>query len=206
MSRYLQILALVATLSVISILIYQLFEVKQEGKELIKKEKVENGQYIEVLTNTLAGIIKARAHMQLRELSDTIKLKSVDGRIATIEELLEENETMLILKFGWSSCEDCQAQEIGLLNQMRNRHKVIIVGSFSSSRDFFMYMKNVDTSIPFYYLENSTSLFSVPLKSEAVYALLVKQGSSVPLLTHSASSSFPKISKQFYEMVDEFMD
>lgn len=115
--------------------------------------------------------------------------------------LLESNNELIVLRFLWDTCSDCQIQEMKFLQTLENKQNIAIITTFDSFKDFILYMKSTKIDLPAYYLPRTDKMFNnINEEQNSVFCLLVGAERKVSMV-HLASSSFPKISEEYYSIL-----
>jgi hypothetical protein len=168
---------------------------KQNFEKIISGEKASQGHLLQLM--------KRQWTLSAQALKEGISLRKNTGERVLLKDLLVEYDTLLLLYFEWSSCSDCQKNELQFLDTLAIKTKKIVVGNYKKPRDFFLYMKNSDTDLDHYYLENTRNLFRGSTSDGNVFTFLLAKGDDSPVVSHYATSSYPEVSELFYRTIKE---
>lgn len=196
--RYL-IIALLIVLSAYSLITFQ--SLKEEHSKLKKELGISR-----LSQKYLNEQIEKQWVLSSMEMKDTIVLKDRKGDLITLDKILKKHKEVVLLYLDDSACGDCQEFEIDLLANTYIKRKKIIVGNYSSAREFFLYMNILSADLDYYYLESSKSLFKNSSVKGNVIVMVLDEESIRPSLYHCASSSYPEISKSYYNKLQVLLN
>ena len=198
------ILLLAATLLTVSVLFVEkqkkynqvLKNLEQRSKELISCRKGDD-----LATATMRKIMGLQWQLNYGELQRNLTLKDLNNKVVSFDSLLKSKKgKVLILRFSWSTCEDCQVQEMKYIERFVGLTNVLVIVSYRKYRDFVLYMKALKVKLPVFYLEGTDILFKKKENAiSQVFAFITDKTFKVSNV-HIGNASFPMLSENYYKL------
>lgn len=174
-----------------------LAQLNSKTEDLLYSKETELGA-----ARALQDIIEMQWWLEGKKINKNLVIKNIHNQKIAYDSLVKSIDgKLIILRFGWNSCEDCQIQEIKFLQQVNDYHNIIIIASFKTFRDFRLYMQTYNVTLPVYYLEPDKQFFENQQKSiNNVFCFITDISNNISTV-HVGSVSFPELSEIYYKMI-----
>lgn len=172
---------------------------EQRNKDLIS---CRNGNVS--TTNALQKIMELQWNLEGKQLKKNLILRDMKNREVSFDSLINSKDgKVIILRFSWSTCEDCQVQEMKLLRQINNYDNIMVIVSYKSVKDFILYMKAYGFTLTAYHLEGTeTMLKDEENKINNVFCFIT-DGSYKVSNVHIGNVGFPLLSEAYYKIASK---
>lgn len=153
--------------------------------------------------NAFNNIVQEQWELEGKKIKKGLILRDTNNHKISFDSLLSNKDKLLVLRFFETTCEDCQLQEMKLMEELKIREDIIVIASFDSFRDFSLYMKAYDINLRVYHFgESEIMLKDVDKKVNQVFSFITDNTYQINNV-HIGSASLPEISKTYYQIVEE---
>lgn len=109
----------------------------------------------------------------------------------------------LVLYFSHSTCEDCQLQELAMIDSLFKREEVIVLMKFPTEREFLAYRSQFEVKYRSYRIEGNQSLFAGFEEPFNDVLAFVPSSSRSARYVHLGRGNYPELSWIYYKLIKE---
>ncbi|GEM_PF-5151193 len=174
---------------------------KEEVKEQLAATQNE-WQACLAAGKAMASIMARQWQLAGCKMRKGLLVRNRQGKTVLLDSLVEKyNDQLLVLRFSWRSCQDCQLQEINYIQQLRSSHRAVIIASFETFRDFELYMQTYKVALPAYFLESGKDLLANRVENSSDVYSFITDSTYQMTRVHVGSTSFPQLSQTYYQTI-----
>lgn len=201
-------LAIVILVALLGLAMYLLWSNKKETIRLTALNQDQNTKIQgctegkKMAIQSLNDIMKVQWRLEGLHVKKGLYLINMKNERVSFDSLFAAKaNNLLILRFFFSNCEDCQYQEMQFLDALPKKDNILVIGSYQSAKDFRLYMQGLGVDLEAYQLEGTEIMFEgLERKVNAAFTFTLDKGYKANNV-HIGNASFPMLSESYYETI-----
>lgn len=156
----------------------------------------------ESLVNVMHNIMRLQWKIEGKRIKKNLVLRNIDNHRISFDSLINSKDgKVIILRFSWNNCEDCQLQEMKFLEEIKEYDNTLVIVSYKSYKDFVLYMKALDVKLRAYFLEDTQTMIDGNHNGvEHVFSFITDKSYQISNV-HIGNASFDFLSKSYYTII-----